>query len=623
MEPHVDINSIVTQLKIAKEFYYKGKPIMTDPQFDELEQKLRNFDPDNDYFKLVGAPVVRGEKVKHTIPMGSLDQVSTQDEALAWMRKYPNEQYVFSDKLDGNSIALYYDESGHFERAVTRGDGIEGLDVTRHIRRMFNRPWGSPIPAYIEEEEYAPTVRVVRAEVIMKPELFAKHVTGYKNPRNYVAGQLNKSVADQAFIDYVEIIAFDSDIVDRSKSYVIQWLSQLGFSAVDYTEGDARSITMIGFENYLAKRKAESRYELDGIVIDINHSQTRRELGFDNLNPAFARKFKVNVNFVETEVVDVEWNPSKDGYLKPRVQFEPVDLAGVTISFATGFNAKFIQDNKIGPGAIIKVTRSGDVIPFIQEVIKPAVEGALPEDYEDTCNWSDTGVDLILKEKPDESYIKEITEFFTSIDAPVLKLGNVTALYEAGFTTIAQINKMSEDDMVVVLGENGFKAYAGLREKLNGIQDYVLAGSLPFFGRGVGKRKMKVLAENHGNLALLTYDDIVNTPGFDDLTAVKIANAIPFYVDFIDDLVDYVSREIYSRIEGKLNGIVVCFTGVRSKELEDVIESNGGKVSSSVSKDLTHLVAKDPNGKSGKLDKARKNGVKVISLEEAKELWIG
>lgn len=235
--------------------------------------------------------------------------------------------------------------------------------------------------------------------------------------------------------------------------------------------------------------------------------------------------------------------------------------------------------------------------------------------------WAETGVDLILKEKPDESYIKEIADFFTSIGAPMLKIGNVTALYEAGFTTISSIIKMTEDQMVVILGENGFKAYIGLREKLQGIPEYVLAGSLPIFGRGVGKRRMKVLAESHGNLSNLTYEKIMETPGFDDITATKIAEAIPFYIDFLSDLSYYVNVESFIPISGDLNGTVVCFTGVRNKELENVIESRGGKIASSVTKEVTHLIAKDPNGKSTKLDKARKAGVIIMSLLEAEQKW--
>lgn len=613
----MEISAIVNQLKIAKDFYYKGRPIMTDPDFDSLENKLRELDPANDYFKIVGA-VVRGEKIKHTMPMGSLDQINDISEFNSWVAKHLlfESAFVLSDKLDGNSIVLHYDLDGVFEYAVTRGDGIEGLDITRHINRMLRRGT-PPIPKVVGVSGPFD----VRCEAIIKKSLFEQHVTGYKNPRNYVAGQLNRAVADEEFIEYVDIVAFDATF-DARKIDTLQRLYSHGFNVVNYTyANNKQSIEMIGLENSLASRKENSEYELDGIVIDVDDVDTRNKLGFDNLNPVYARKFKVNVNFIETEVVDVDWNPSKNGYMKPRVQIEPVDLAGVTISFATGFNAKFIKDNVIGPGAVVQITRSGDVIPFIQKVISPANEPALPKNHEEYCYWTETGVDLVLRELPDESLIKQNAEFFSGIDAPLLKMGNVTALYEAGFTSIQSILGASEDDFVVVLGENGYKAYNGLVQKLQGIPEYVLAGSLPFFGRGVGRHKMKALAEAHGNISDLTYDKIVTTAGFDEITAVKIANSIPFYVDFLSNLPEYASVEVFVPVSGDLNGTVVCFTGIRSKELENVIESRGGKVASSITKEVTHLVAKDPNGKSTKLDKARKSGIEVISLQDAQERW--
>lgn len=237
--------------------------------------------------------------------------------------------------------------------------------------------------------------------------------------------------------------------------------------------------------------------------------------------------------------------------------------------------------------------------------------------------WTDTGVDLVLNELPDESVIKQIAEFFASIDAPMLKQGNVTQLYEAGFTTIESIIKATEDELMLVLGENGTKVFVGLRDKLSDIDEYVLAGSLPFFGRGVGKRKIKALVEAYGDLIGIARQQILDTPGFEETTADKIVEALPKYVNFIDQMRDYISVRKFVKIEGDLNGIAVCFTGVRSKPLEDAIEKRGGKVLVSATSTMTHLVAKDPTGKSGKLDKARKAGVEIISLEQAEQRWIG
>lgn len=610
---NIDKNVIVNQLNIARKFYYDGRPIMTDGEFDKLEATLREIDPSHSYFSTVGA-AVRGTKIKHKIPMGSLDQ-ATEDEELTKWRHTGEGDIIASDKLDGNSIALYYDSNGDFESAVTRGDGVEGLDVTRHFRRMQN---GSlpPIPYNVGRE------MTVRCEVIMDRKVFVDMVKGYKNPRNYVAGQLNRTIADEVFIERVSVIAFDSDIIGN-KTHILDTLSDCGFQVVNYYSIGINSINQDDLTKLLTNSKKRSPYELDGIVLDFNNLSIREALGFESMNPRYAVKFKINQDFVDTEVIDVVWSPSKDGYLKPRVQIEPVDLAGVTISFATGFNAKFILENKVGPGAEVRITRSGDVIPFIQEVIKSADEIAMPtEDKWGGFYWSETGVDLILENKPDESHIKEMVDFFTSIDAPMLKIGNMTMLFDAGYNDIQSIIKASEEDLVTVLGENGTKAFNGLRDKLTEIDEYVLAGSLPFFGRGVGKRKMKVLAELHGDIGTLGYDAILDTPGFDETTAVKVSNAIPLYNEFIKDMSGFIGIKKYVKIEGDLNMVAVCFTGVRDKNLEGIIESRGGKVLSSPSKQMTHLVAKDPAGKSGKLDKARKAGAIIWSLDQAKENWI-
>lgn len=609
---NTEIHTIVNQLTVAKEFYYKGRPILADHEFDQLEEKLRQLDPNNSYFKIVGTTGERGVKVKHTIPMGSLDQVDNIDQINKWIGSNNDQEIIFSDKLDGNSVAIYYDCDGYFEAAVTRGDGIEGLDITRHLRRMFDsRQNNSPLPKIVGIDGL-----VVRCEAIIRKDLFNNHVTGYKNPRNYVAGQLNRAVADQTFIDYVDLVVFDSNLVGN-KTDTLNKLKSMGFNVVTY--GTVKP--QMDFETCLLTRKDFSPYELDGLVLEFDNKEVRSKLGFDHLNPKFSVKYKINVNFVQTEVVDVEWNISKDGYAKPVLIFDPVDLNGVTISRCTGFNAKFITDNVIGPGAIIEVTRSGDVIPFCAKVISPANQPALPEDYRDNYHWSETGVDLIANELPEQSMIMQLVDFFSGIDAPLLKEGNITSLYEAGYTSELSIIKASEEELIAVLGENGTKVFVGLRDRLNGIDEYILAGSLSFFGRGIGRRKIKKLAETYGSIQNLTYQQIVAVDGFESKSAQKVENGLPKYKKFLEDAGDHLTINVYKKVDGDLNLVAVCFTGVRSKDLEKKIQDRGGKVTSSITKETTHLVAKDPLGKSGKLDKARAAGVKIISLDQAEEYW--
>lgn len=609
------VHEIVQQLKIASKFYYDGKPILTDAEFDELENKLRAMEPYHDYFNNVGTPTTRGVKVKHRLPMGSLDQLNETNDIVRWFAKFGSETtIILSHKLDGNSVAIYYDGDGNFESAVTRGDGIEGLDITRHVRRMLTARPTTSIPSFFKPNG------VVRCEAIMNVETFNSKVTGYKNPRNYVAGQLNRTVADQTFIDCVDFVAFDM-VSDTSKHESLQELVEAGFNTVKWTSY-AYSRALMNedwFTTYLKNFKAESVYELDGVVVEINDRQMRDRVGFTHLNPNYAFKFKINQTFVDTECVRVIWRASKDGYLKPRVEFEPIDLAGVTISFATGFNAKFIQDNGIGPGAVIRVTRSGDVIPFIQSVIAPAT-ASMPDNM-DQCDWTESGVDLVLKELPDSSHALGAVDFFTSVGAPLLKEGNVNKLFEAGFDSISSIVQMTEDQMIVVLGENGTKVYLGLREKLAEIDEYVLLGSLPFIGRGIGKRKMKKLAEVYGKISDLTEAQILAVDGFEATSATKILDGLVQYKEWISELGQFISVKTFERVSGDLNGTVVCFTGVRNAELEKAIEGRGGKISNTLSKAVTHLVAKNPAGKSTKLDSARARGVEVISIEEAKGLW--
>jgi len=613
----MNVNTIYNQLKIAKDFYYNGNPIMSDSEFDLLESKLREIDPNHQYFNLVGSPV-RGTKIKHKNPMGSLTQMNEEE-----LRDiFQVDEYIISEKLDGNSISLYYDKNGEFYQALTRGDGFEGLDITRHLKRFPD----VSIPRICIPNS------IVRGECILKKSLFNEDL-GYKNPRNYVSGQLNSKEADDFFVENASFIAFDLQVFDKSisidnlpicksKQSDLQILNYYCFQTPLYqleSDGFANNLDFL-----LDKFRNISQFEIDGVVIEFNNYEKREELGFSGLNPNFSFKYKVNQNFMNTIVEDIIWSSSKDGYLKPRIKIEPVDLSGVTISYASGFNAKFILDNKIGKGSEIEITRSGDVIPHITKVISTPYNDyqtyfdEMLSDY--NYHWSESKVDIILDEKDKTSLIKEIADFFSSINAPHLKIGNITKLFDNGFTSIESIILASKEDFEFI-GENGKKIFDGLQKVLNPIDEYILAGSYPGFGRGIGKTRMKTLAEKFGTIYSLTYEDILSTDGFDDKTTISISSNLKKYKDFISRISHRVNIKYYEKKEGSLMNIAVCFTGVRSKSLEDIIKSKGGEITSSISKKTTHLVADNPSGNSTKLSKARKNNIIILSLPEAEELF--
>jgi NAD-dependent DNA ligase len=369
----------------------------------------------------------------------------------------------------------------------------------------------------------------------------------------------------------------------------------------------------------LESRREKSEYELDGLVLDVNSIEERARLVGKELNPGYAVKYKVAdaSNLAEATVVDVEWNVSKDGYLKPRVKIDPVELVGVTVTYATGFNAKFIKDNGIGPGAIIKITRSGDVIPFILETITPSNDVEMPDG-----NWTETGVDLIVKDVASNETVKyeQLLDFFTTIDVPALKEGNLQTLFEAGFTAPEDIITLTEAELCSLIGKAiGKKIFVGLREKLTDIPEYKLMGAHPAFGRGVGVRKMKKLWEAfQGDMALCkTPVNILQVEGFEHKTATKIANGYAKYQEFWNCVSMYITFSKYEQPkQGSFSGQTVVFTGFRSKEMEQQIEEQGGKIGSGVSSSTTLLVADDPSSTSGKAGKARQLGIKIISISE-------
>lgn len=615
--------NLVEKVKLlmdAKDAYYNDEePIMTDDEFNALELEVLKEDPTNSYFLATGAEV-RGDKVKLPVPMGGLEQIYAGDGE-KWIKNlgFEDEVFIETDKLDGLSGLLVYGHNGKLQIAFSRGDGIEGADITRHVLKMKNVP------------KIIGNTMMTRVEFILKEADFETlNNSGalgrkFKNARNYAAGQMNRKDADDIFYEYVHVVAYEVKDHNHSKKSQLLLLQREGFEIPGYVIVMGNEINDEQLIATLQTAKARSPYALDGIVVDLN-SIIGKDLGDRNsssLAPMHARKFKVNDNGVIVKVVDVHWNISKLGYLKPRVEIVPVELKGVTITFATGFNAKFIRDSMIGPGAEIQITRSGDVIPFIEKVITPAAEAAMPdEDFGETY-WTPNEVDLVLVEDHADARVKRLAEFFGGIEVPALRRGNIDRLVEAGFETIESIILASEDQLKAAIGDsNGSKIYLGIKEKLNPIPLWKLAGSSQMFGRGIGKRKMKKLEDKYGDFRELSLTQIIDTPGYSRITAELVVEGLKTFAEFLAKIDGYYAIAEKVAPAGDLyKGVVVVFTGIRDPELEKKIVDQGGVIGSGVNDKTTHLVAKDPTSGSGKLKKAADLGVKVIGIEEARALW--
>ncbi len=631
------IVEVIGALQKADDLYHNGEesPI-TDAQYDGLRRYAQRLDPTNKYFTGIGSSV-RGGKIPLPFTMGSLDQLYEGDVA-KWVNQNDlrDELIVITDKLDGISCMLIYDEDG-LRIAYSRGDGEMGADITRHLRHM-------PIPEQFMHIMDHPTY-AIRAEIILSVEKFKRLQTTvksrsgkpYKNPRNMVAGLMNSKKIDPELLTQLSVIAYE--IVSPhhfSKKEQLSRLWKAGFSVAPHVAVKGRQAAKEEWlTEHLNTQRNDSTYEIDGVVIDVNSAIKRQAMNptRDTLNPTFARKYKVAdaSNVAIAEVVEVQWNVSKHGYMKPRVRVKPVELVGVTVQHATGFNAKFIKENGIGPGAKIKITRSGDVIPFIMEV----VESTTPQLPDGEWKWNETGVDVVLTnhEANADVQFEKILAFFNSIEAPYMREGSTRKFYDAGYNSIEAIIKMNEHEMAGIVGTNGHKIYKGLKEQLTNIPLWKLMGSTPFFGRGVGRRKFKKLykALGVGGLWELAstcsrvewiVDQIVPVDGFEKKTAMKIADGMQNFWEFYNDVDDYVTildeEEETMGSSGAMNDQKVVFTGFRDKDLAEAVENAGGTMQSSVSGKTTILVTKNPDSTSGKVKKAREKGIRIVGIDEFK-----
>lgn len=596
----------------AKTVYYntgkfaviEGKKV-TDALFDAWEDELRDLSPTSEALKTVGAKVVKG-KVPLPYKLYSLDKIKPQTGAVGTWASKKKGPYVVSDKLDGVSIEVIYNQ-GKPTKAYTRGNGIEGQDISHLIDDMN-------VPKKAGNEK-------VRGEIIMSKSKFMAWESQYENARNMIAGLANRKDIHKAIKD-VDVIAYERLDNRTTLSKDLAKLKTLGFKVVAHKVYDTISDSMLS--DLLIKRKSTSKYEIDGLVVYQDKKTTLAETG----NPDYAVAFKMTTEDDKAEVTveSVEWEVSKHGYLKPVVIVNPVRLSGVTITRVTGHNGANIYNNKIGPGTKLLITRSGDVIPYILKVIK-GTKASLPSVKQfGEWDWNDTDVDIVLL-NPDANNtvaIKRINNFFRTIGLEDVSIGLVDRLYSSGFDTIKKICEIKVSQILKVPGFQQ-KSAQKVRDSLDkALTDAYLPSVLDgsgFFGRGLGTRRVEMIQEAYPDvigLAKLNPDlllkRILNIPGFNNVMAQQFVAGIQPFAKWIQTIPISIAKPVKVTIKsGKLNGHLVAFTGFRNKALEDTIIQNGGKIASGVSSTTTDLLAKDPTSGSSKVKAAQSLGVKVWS----------
>lgn len=627
----IDASLLNEIIKETNDLYHNssdGESYLTDAEYDALEVILKN---QVEGSIEVGSPVRTG-KVDLPYVMGSLDQ-NYEGDTQKWVKeeKLSNDVIVIGDKQDGVSGSSTY-VNGELIISYSRGDGYQGADVTRHLKRIKNSVKTMNHVGILE----------IRYEVIvrekdfnsMKEELIKNNSNKIpKNARNYVAGQMNAEQSEDWFYENARIIVTsindNSYSLDKTSEYSL--LEKLGFEVTPYTTKYGRELTDEFLTEYLNKRRELTLTEIDGIVLDVNSKTKRKNASWKegNINPPFSRKYKIasDDNIASATVVKVHWNPSKTGYIKPRVEIEPVELRGVTITYATGFNAKFIVDNKIGKGAVVELTRSGDVIPYILKTTTPGTVEMPEIDY----HWNDTEVDIIIDDDSHEDVvINRLCNIFGELKVPMLKKASITKLYHKGYHKPEDIIKLPESKFKEIIGDSaGEKIFQGLKDKLNPISVSTLAGASNILGRGVAIRTMEIIAKELGEKAilnpLLSVNQLWNVNDIGEKTATLIKGNQKRFLNFLEEIEGYYTFQEKVASGTNFKGIKVEFTGVRDNDLIEKIKSGGGSIGGAIKDPKnSYLVYKDINSTSSKMSQAKKilPPENILSHEEAKRKWL-
>jgi len=637
-------------------YYNKANPKVSDGEYDALVRELKFLEEKYPEHKMSDSPTQKVgalvqsklKKSEHTAPMLSLESINTEDGAekfneTCYKELSVNEiNYICEPKLDGLSIELVY-EKGIFVRAVTRGDGNIGEDVTLNVNTI------SSVPKKIKRDNI-PDVFAVRGEVLMHvnafQELNKRQVEQgkdpFSNPRNAASGslrQLDVSETAKRKLDvYCYRILVDSDKTVESQEEAISMIKKMGFKVPPGIKTCESIQEAIQYHHHLEEIRDTLDYEIDGVVLKINRFDYQQRLGFRTNNPKWAVAYKFEARKEITRLDDVAFQIGRTGIVTPVALLSPVEVGGVTVSRATLHNMDEVERLGVKIGEYVKVERAGDVIPKIIEVLKEKRTGKEKEI-------------LILKKCPScgsilvkedvfyrceaglacPAQLKESITHFAAKDAVNIdgfSEKTVELFYENGLLkTISDIYVLKAEDILKLEGwkerktNNLLKSIDSSREILSDRLVYALGI------KNVGRHIASVLIRTFGSIDKIieaTEEELININEIGPLVAESIINFFKEKKN-IDEIENLKKRgvKIIAKVQtGRLKGKKFVFTGalvtLSRSEAKEMVESLGAEALSSISKGVDFVVAGEKAG--SKLLKAGKLGIPILSEKEFKKL---
>lgn len=647
------IENLRATLRYHSDRYYNDDaPEIEDYEYDMmmrelkgLEEKYPEFDSADSPTKRVGGKADNSfASVEHTVRMESLQDAFSKEEIFDFDRRVKENvsdvHYVVEPKIDGLSVSLEY-VNGEFFRGSTRGDGNVGEDVSGNLRVIHNIPLklNHALP-YIE----------VRGEVYMPKKSFDRLVDRqlindekpFKNPRNAAAGSLRQKDSEVAATRGLDIFVFNIQQIEgkdlHSHKESLDYLKELGFNTIPYYERVDDIETAFEKVLQIGEKRGELEFDIDGAVIKVDDFSEREQLGSTAKFPKWAVAFKYPPEEKQTEILDIEITVGRTGKLTPTAVLSPVHLAGTTVSRATLHNQDFINEKGVNIGDIVTVRKAGDIIPEVLCVNEKRSNGSFvyPERCP-SCNEKvvreegESDIRCINTECPAQ-LLRNLIHYCSRDAMDIEGLGPSiieTFVNEGMIKTVTDIYRLDKEKIASL---DGFQQTSAnnIIESVENSKNNDLSKLIFALGiRHIGAKAAKLLSDefkNIDNLMNASLEAISDIDGFGDIMA---KSAFDFFQsesarELIADLKSFgVNTESKTVInDNRFEGMTFVLTGTlptyKRSEASKIIESFGGKTSSSVSKKTSYVLSGESSG--SKLDKANQLGIPVIDENEFNEM---
>lgn len=621
------IQKLEKEIKYHQDLYYNKQPEISDEDFDVLWDELKELDPQNALFKTVGVDTGEGfAKAEHIIPMGSQEKAANPEQFLQWAAKMPFHRFIVQYKLDGASLELQY-RRGELVKAVTRGNGTIGDDITANVKKMEG------VLLRLRDENGAVNFSGgIRGEVIMKRSVHKAFYADKANCRNATNGVMKRK--DGTGSEHLTVICYDALSEADARSGIlsneffsdelekIAWLKRLGFTVVEQKICESAD-EVIAYRAAVMQLRDGLDFDIDGLVVknwDIDIADISRP------RPEKQIAFKFSLQEAVSTVREVEWSESGATYT-PIAIIDPVRLAGTTVKRASLANPNVITSLDLKIGSKVIVTKRGEIIPKIESLVSnPPDAYDIPFPY--ICSACHTELvnegSRLYCPNPDCKKLihHRLEKWIAVLDIQEFGKTILARLFEMGMLhSVSDIYRLRADQLAVLerMGEiSAQKLIASINAKREITLEQFIAGfDIDGIGEVMAGKLVEAGYDSLEKILAATEEQLAQVPNFGEIMAHNLVQGMQAAGAEMQELIKSGTITIKPRENNlPLSGKSFCFTGelatMKRSQAESLVKQKGGAVKSSVVKDLTFLVTNEPDSGSAKNLKAQKLGVSII-----------